>query len=73
MEELIANERSLVIATPEERAAAFEEAQNFYAEEVITLPLYFVEDFNIYNSAKVDNVLIGPTWALHYRVLKPVQ
>lgn len=72
MEALITNERSLVSASVEERAAALEEVQTFYAEEAITVPLFYVEDFNIYNSAKVDNVLIGATQILEYRILQPV-
>jgi hypothetical protein len=40
---------------------------------VVTVPLFFVPDYNIYNTDKVTNVLIGATLELNYNILQPVQ
>ena len=44
-----------------------------YADEVVTIPLFFVQEYNVYNTTKVDNVLIGATLELNYTVLKSVE
>ncbi|PJF43671.1 MAG: hypothetical protein CUN55_07935 [Phototrophicales bacterium] len=71
MEELISAQRALV-GQPE-REEALIAMQDFFAEEVVGIPLWVGQDYMIYNSDVVTNVIVGAPLVLEYRLLQPVQ
>lgn len=71
MEELISNQRALV-GTADREDALFA-MQDFFAEEIIGIPLWVGQDHMIYNSDRVTNVIVGAPLVLEYRLLQPVE
>lgn len=72
MEELITASRSAEIGS-EERADALIAAQDYFAEQVVGIPLWLGQDHMVYNSDVVSNVLVGPPLVLEYRLLEPAE
>lgn len=72
MEELISAQRVLV-GEDEARAEAMAEMQDFFAEEVVGIPLWLGSDYMIYNSDVVTNVVVGQPLVLEYRLLQPAE
>lgn len=71
MDALISAQRALV-GSPDREAALFA-MQDFYAQEVIGVPLWVNESFMIYNTTRVTNVILGAPLVLEYRLLQPAQ
>lgn len=71
MDALIAESRAL--AGQEGREDALAALQDFYAEEVPTIPLLVGQDYMVWNTTRVTNVIVGATLALEYRLLQPVE
>jgi peptide/nickel transport system substrate-binding protein len=71
MEELISNQRSLV-GSPD-REEALIAMQDFYAEDVVGIPLWVGQDHMVYNSNVVTNVLVGAPLVLEYRLLQSAE
>lgn len=68
---LLAEQRSLV-GDPA-RLDVLAAAQNTYADAVVSIPLWSGEDHLVYNSAVVENVIIGAPLILDYTALTPVE
>jgi peptide/nickel transport system substrate-binding protein len=58
---------------PAERAQIYEDAQNLYAEDVVTLPLTIEPEYAVYNNATVSNIVIGPALYFQYELIEMVQ
>ena len=71
MDELISTQRSLV-GTAEREDALFA-MQDFYAEDVVGVPLWVGQDHMIYNSDVVTGVIVGAPLVLEYRLLQPAE
>lgn len=69
MDALLSLERSQV-TDPDARVETFARLQQLYAEEVVTLPLFSVNNYLIYNVSKVSEVPFGATLILEYRMIK---
>jgi len=72
MDALIAAERVAPLGT-EDREAALADAQDFFAEEVVGVPLWIGQDHMVYDNTKVTNVIVGAPLVLEYRLLQPVE
>ncbi len=71
MDGLIEAQRALVGS--DEREDALFAMQDFFAEEVVGIPLWVGQDYMIYNTSVVTNVIVGAPLVLEYRLLQPVQ
>jgi hypothetical protein len=71
MEELISTQRELV-GSPDREEALYA-MQDFFAEEVVGIPLWVGQDHMVYNSDVVSNVLVGAPLVLEYRLLQPAE
>lgn len=71
MESLFTAERSSV-GTPE-REDALKELQDFYAAEVVSIPLWVSPTHMVYDNTSVTGVILGPPTILEYRLLQPVE
>ncbi len=54
----------------EERAALYEQAQNLYAEDVVTLPLTFEAEYAVFNNATIEDIVITPAVIFQYELIK---
>lgn len=72
MEDLIASERTSEPFT-EERGEGLVATQDFFAEEVVGIPLWLGQDHMVYRNDVVTNVLVGAPLILEYRVLQPAE
>lgn len=72
MQELIAAQRALV-GDDEAREAALAELQDFWASEVVGIPLWLGSDYMVYNTDVVTNVVVGQPLVLEYRLLQPAE
>jgi peptide/nickel transport system substrate-binding protein len=57
----------------EARAAIYEEAQNLYAEDVVTLPLTIESEYAVFNNATIKSVTIGPALIFNYELTEFAQ
>lgn len=71
MEQLLTTERSLV-GDPA-REEALQALQSFYAEEVVSVPLFVRQIYMVYDNTAVSNVLIGTPLVFEYRLLQTVE
>lgn len=69
MEALISRERSLI--GDEERVQAIEDVQNFYAQEVVSVPIWVRPNHMVYDTSAVTGVIIGAPLIMEYRLLRP--
>jgi ABC-type transport system substrate-binding protein len=56
-----------------ERASIYEDAQNLYAEDVVTIPLTIEPEYAVFNNASVSNIVIGPALYFQYELIELVQ
>jgi peptide/nickel transport system substrate-binding protein len=56
-----------------ERAQLYEDAQNLYAEDVVTIPLTIETEYAVLNDATVSEVTIGPALIFNYELIKFAQ
>jgi peptide/nickel transport system substrate-binding protein len=70
MDGLIAQERAEV-TDPEARTATFAELQQNYADNVVTLPLFSVNNYLVFNKSKVSGLEFGAPLILEYRTIVP--
>jgi peptide/nickel transport system substrate-binding protein len=56
-----------------ERAQIYEDAQNLYAEDVVTIPLTIEPEYAVFNNASVSNIVIGPALYFQYELIELVQ
>lgn len=71
MEEAISTQRSLVGTS--DREAALAAMQALFASDVVGIPLWVGQDYMVYRSDVVTNVLVGAPLVLEYRLLQPAQ
>lgn len=71
MDELIAESRAAVGTDGREEALAT--LQDYYAEQVPTIPLLVGQDYMVWNITRVTNVIIGAPLVLEYRLLQPAE
>lgn len=58
---------------PEERARLYEEAQNLYAEDVVTIPLTLEPEYAVFRNDRVSKVVIGPALFFQYELIEMVK
>ncbi len=58
---------------PEERARLYEEAQNLYAEDVVTIPLTLEPEYAVFRNDRVSKVVIGPALYFQYELIEMVK
>jgi peptide/nickel transport system substrate-binding protein len=68
MDALLTQERAQV-TDPEARIQTFAELQQLYADDVVTLPLFSVDNYMIFNNAKVSEVPFGAPLILELRTI----
>ncbi len=71
MDDLIGQSRATVGTDGREDALAA--AQDYYAEQVPTIPLLVGQDYMVWNVTRVTNVIVGAALNLEYRLLQPVE
>jgi peptide/nickel transport system substrate-binding protein len=55
------------------RAEIYGEAQNLYAEDVVTIPLTIETEYAVYNNDSIANVTIGPALIFNYELVEFAQ
>jgi peptide/nickel transport system substrate-binding protein len=70
MDGLIAAERAAV--GTDGREDALIAAQDFFASEVVAVPLWVGQSYMVWDVTKVTNVIVGAPLVLEYRLLQPV-
>jgi peptide/nickel transport system substrate-binding protein len=53
-----------------EREELYIQAQNLYAEDVVTIPITFEPEYAVYNDAAVNDVTIGPALLFQYELIE---
>lgn len=53
-----------------EREQLYIEAQNLYAEDVVTIPIHFEAEYVVARDESVANLVIGPTMVLQYELIE---
>lgn len=71
MEQLLSTERGLV-GEPE-RETALAALQDFYAQEVVSVPLWVRQLYLVYDNTAVSSVVVGAPLVFEYRLLQPVE
>ncbi len=56
-----------------EREDLYQQAQNLYAEDVVTLPITFEPEFAVFNTDTVSDVTIGPALYFQYELIELAQ
>ncbi len=69
MDELISQSR----AATDDREEALAVLQDYYAEQVPTIPLVTSPEYMVWNVTRVTNVIVGAPLVLEYRLLQPVE
>jgi peptide/nickel transport system substrate-binding protein len=71
MDQLLAD--AAASSDPNERAQLYDEAQNLYAEDVVTIPLTIETEYAVLNDASVSEITIGPALIFNYELIKFAQ
>ena len=53
-----------------ERAGIYEDAQNLYAEDVVTIPLTIEPEYAVWNNETINNIVIGPALYFQYELIE---
>jgi peptide/nickel transport system substrate-binding protein len=53
-----------------EREVIYTDAQNLYAEDVVTIPITLEPEFAVFNNATVNNIVIGPALYFQYELIE---
>lgn len=72
MEELIAGERAAELGS-DARDEALVATQDFFAEDVVGIPLWLGQDHMVYRNDVVTNVIVGAPLVLEYRLLQAAE
>ena len=54
----------------EERAALYEEAQNLYAQDVVTIPLTIETEYAVFRDKRIKSITIGPALVFNYELIE---
>lgn len=57
-------------ADQEGRAQLYEEAQELYAQELVSIPLLFESEIAVWNNRVISELVIGPVGYLHYDLIQ---
>lgn len=58
-----------VATDADERAQIYADAQNLYAQDVVTIPITLEPEFAVFNNATVNGIVIGPALYFQYELI----
>jgi peptide/nickel transport system substrate-binding protein len=57
----------------DERASLYEQAQELFAEDAVTIPLTMEPEYAVYRNATIGNIVIGPALVFQYELIEVVK